>query len=421
MNSALEVQLFGHPMGRLTLQGPLRSPEDWSFTYDGVWLAAPGAIALSLSLPLQSSPHLGARVRNWFCNLLPEGAVREAITTRLRLPGRDDFSLLTAIGGECAGAVSLLPPGPVPSVGGEETDLAALLAGDGGAAAGDAWSLLGVPARLSLAGAQDKIAVVRHPDGRLRVPDAGELSTHIIKPESPRFAGLRDLEALGLTLATAIGLTAAPATPLMLAGRPALLVERYDRARSDDGSVHRLHQEDFCQALGYPGELKYEAGGGPTLAACADLVRRHALGATSLQALLDWVVFNALIGNADAHGKNLALICDQDGRRTIAPFYDLVPTIAWSARLIDRAPALRIGHAPRMDAIGVEDWRAFATACGFGQRFVLRRVATMAEALLARLPDTIGTLAGAGANPIHLERGGEAIRLQAEGIAQRAR
>lgn len=421
MNSALDVQLFGHPIGRLTLRGPLRSPEDWSFTYDAAWLAAPGAIGLSLSMPLQPSPHLGARVRNWFCNLLPEGAVREAITTRLRLPGRDDFNLLAAIGGECAGAVSLLPPGPAPSLSGEDTDLAALLAGDGGAAAGDAWSLLGVPARLSLAGAQDKIAVVRHSDGRLRTPDAGEPSTHIIKPESLRFVGLRDLEALGLALARAIGLPAAAATPLMLAGRPALLVERYDRTRGEDGKAQRLHQEDFCQALGYPAELKYEASGGPTLAACADLVRRHALGATSLQALLDWVVFNALIGNADAHGKNLALLCDKDGRRRIAPFYDLVPTLAWSARLVDRAPALRIGHAPRMDTLGAEDWRAFASACGYGQRFVLRRVATLAESLLERLPDTIETLVVAGANPMHLERGGEVIRIQAEGIARRAR
>lgn len=422
MNSTLGVQLFGHPMGRLEIRGPLRSPEDWSFRYDADWLAEPRAMALSLSMPLQSQAFLGARVRNWFCNLLPEGAVRDAIVARLRLPERDDFALLAAIGGECAGAVSVRPEGAVaPAADSGDADLDTLLSDQTDFPDVGGWSLLAGVRRLSLAGAQDKVPVVREPDGRLRLPGTDEPSTHIIKPESPRFAGLRDLEALGLSLARAVGLPAALAMPLRVAGRPALLVERYDRHRSADGLVRRRHQEDFCQALGYPGELKYEAHGGPTLAACADLVRRHALGAASLQALLDWVVFNALIGNADAHGKNLALLCDEQGRRRIAPYYDLVPTIVWPERLLDRAPALRIGQASRMDAITADDWAAFAKACGYAPRFVLRRVAQLAELLLARLPETVGTLAANGANPTHLARGGEVIRLQAQGIARRAR
>src|SRR5690606_2889877 len=125
------------------------------------------------------------------------------------------------------------------------------------------WALAGAPMRLSLAGAQDKLAVVADADGRLRLPHRGEPSTHILKPESRRFRGLREAEALGLALARRVGLEAAHARPVDVLGRPALLVERYDRLRTRDGVLHRLHQEDFCQALGYPEGLKYEASGGP--------------------------------------------------------------------------------------------------------------------------------------------------------------
>lgn len=163
MIDRLEVELFGEPAGELRISGPLRSPEDWSFRYQPDYIAA-GAPGLSVTMPPRDESWVGAVARNWFCNLLPEGAVREAIVQRLRLPSGDDFALLAAIGGECAGAVSMRVPGPVegPDRGDDaegETDLETVLFLQGGDVGEGSWALAGAPMRLSLAGAQDKLAV----------------------------------------------------------------------------------------------------------------------------------------------------------------------------------------------------------------------------------------------------------------------
>ena len=408
MTDRLEVELFGQPVGTLAVPGPLRSPEDWAFAYSPAYLES-GAPALSVGMPVRAAPWTGAVVRNWFCNLLPEGAVRQAIAGRLRLALDDDFGLLAAIGGECAGAVSLRVPGLTapayveePS-GAGETDLETLLYLQGDDAGEGSWALAGAPLRLSLAGAQDKLAVVAEADGRLRLPRANEPSTHILKPDSRRFRGLRDAEALGLALARKVGLDAANGCLVDVLGRPALLIERYDRTRTPGGEVQRLHQEDFCQALGYPERLKYEGNGGPGLAACSALIRRLALGPAAVQGLLDWVVFNALLGNADAHAKNLALLCGRDGRRRLAPLYDLVPTVYLPTSLVERAPAMRIGRAARIDGIGADDWAAFAGDAGYRKAYVLERVRWMSSRMLALLPAVAAGI---------VDQGGDAERVQ---------
>lgn len=419
MNNRLEVELFGQPVGEIAVSGPLRSPEDWTFAYLPDYLASAVPVALSVALPLRQEPYVGAPVRNWFCNLLPEGAVRETVVARLRIPDRDDFALLAAIGGECAGAVSIRAPDAAPAqIQDEETDLETLLYRQGEDVGEGAWALLGTPLRLSLAGAQDKIAVIAEPDGRLRLPHPDESSTHILKPDSRRFRGLRDLEALGLALANAVGLNAAHAAPVEVANRPALLIQRYDRTTDADGATLRLHQEDFCQALGYPGELKYESQGGPGLTTCSQLVRRLGLGPAAVQGLLDWVAFNALIGNADAHAKNLALLCDHDGRRRLAPFYDLVPTLVLPESLIDHTPALRIGAAQRIDRIGADDWRAFARQAGYAPRFVLSRVAELADAILDRLPATGASVVEQGGDEVRVQRAADVIAVNVRRIRE---
>src|SRR5690606_5263614 len=192
----------------LDITGMLRSPEDWRFQYDAAYLASGQAIPLSVSMPLRAEAYQGAAARNWFCNLLPEDLVREAVERRLRIPARDDFALLAAIGGECAGAVRI---GEGSNVTEEETALEPLLGALGEDVGEGGWAALGSPRRLSLAGAQDKLAVVRGADGRLRLPRTGEPSSHILKPESHRLPGLRDLEAFGASLARAIGLDAVAA------------------------------------------------------------------------------------------------------------------------------------------------------------------------------------------------------------------
>lgn len=416
MTEQLTVALFDQPIGLLAVNEPSPNPEDWKLTYLPGYLDSKTPIPLSVAMELRREPYSGAVVRNWFCNLLPEGAVREAVVTRLRIPTNDDFALLAAIGGECAGAVSLYNPkvGTEKIEGSSETDLATLLHAQGADIGEGTWALLGTPLRLSLAGAQDKIAVIAESDARLRLPGPNESSTHILKPDSHRFPGLRDLEALGLALARAVGLDAAHARPVKVADRSALLIERYDRQSIAGATTRRLHQEDFCQALGYPGELKYQSQGGPGLAAFSKLIRRLGLGPAAVQGLLDWAVFNALIGNADAHAKNLSLLRDIEGRLKLAPFYDLVPTLALSERLVDRTPALRVGTAQRIDQISPEDWRLFAQDAGYAPRFVLNRVAELADAIREGLQPVGAQLIEQGSDPARIQSAIEVISNSAQ-------
>ena len=379
--AVLEVRLHGQSIGALAI-GRERTPEDWGFAYAAGYVDTPGAMPLSVSLPLRHAPWEGAVVRNWFCNLLPEGAVREAIERRLRIPPRDDFALLEALGGECAGAVSIGAPQ-------EETDTTEEreldnLVWELGPDLGDAaLALLGAPRRLSLAGAQDKIPVVLGAQGQLLLAPLGSPSTHILKPDSTRLRHLRDLEALGLRLARAVGLPVVDCALVDVGGRRALRVTRYDRERDESG-VHRVHQEDFCQALGYPGELKYESQGGPSLGQCADLLRtRLRLGPQALMHFLDGVLYSVAIGNADAHAKNLSLL-HRPGATTLAPLYDLVPVVAVPESMLSREPALRIGAAERIDAVGAADLDRFADAIGARPAFVRRRAVVLAGNVAAR-------------------------------------
>ena len=412
--SHLDIYLYGEIAGQLSIapEGKSVIPEDWRFQYLTAYVAQ-GQPALSVSLPVQSAPFVGAAACNWFSNLLPEGRVRDAIGQRLRLDARDDFALLAAIGGECAGSVSIVDPAAPRTGNSQPTGVLVedALREFGRSPEDGPWALLGGPLRLSLAGAQDKIAVVRDANG-LRLPAVNEPSTHILKPDSQRMRGLCDYELLGLKLAAAMNLPVARAELVTVAGTRALLIERYDRVR-EDGRMLRLHQEDFCQALGLPAELKYQGQGGPTLAACAQLIReRLRLGPVALQAFLDWVIYIALIGNADAHGKNLALLRPRGDRIQLAPFYDLVPTILWSERQLDRTPALSIGHAPRIDAIARAHWELFARDCGYAPKFVLRRVRTQLDAARAALPTVIDEIIARGANREHLQFAADSLHAQ---------
>ena len=416
MTDRADVRLFGRHAGVLSIVDEMRSPEGWHFAYAADYLASGTPVSLSVSLPVRAEPFEGAVVRNWFCNLLPEGAVRDVLERRLRLPARDDFALLAAIGGECAGAVAVgASDARTSAARRDEPDLETMLAAQGDDAGEGAFAALGTPHRLSLAGAQDKIAVVREADGRLRLPVGDELSTHIVKPDSLRVRGLRDFEALGLALARSIGLDAVYAEPIEIAGRKALLVARYDRV-AQANRVARLHQEDFCQALGYPPELKYEAQGGPSLAACATLIRSTLrLGPNALRGFLDWVIYNGVIANADAHAKNLALLSGEDARRRLAPFYDVVPTAVIDESLVDREPALRIGNATNVDRIAAADWRAFAAAAGYAPRFVLDRVATVAQSVGTHAAVVARTLIDQGVDAERMRRAVEFL----EGNAKR--
>lgn len=350
------------------------------FRYAGDWLHDPATIALSHALPKQAEPFGDALCKAVFGGLLPEEGQRTAIARALGVSPDNPFRLLAALGGDVAGALAFLPEGELPpaeasSAGPalplDDAGLATLLerlprvpmlAGEGGA-------------RLSLAGAQGKLPVVLA-DGAIAVPRVGEPSTHLIKPEPDAFPGLAANEAFCLALARAAGLDAVMAEWREAAGKPFLLVTRYDRL-DQGGHTVRLHQEDFAQALGVPSNRKYASEGGPAFHDSFAVLRKAAARpAREVLKLADAAIFNLIIGNADAHAKNFSLLRRDDGEVVLAPLYDLVATHVWpglSLRL-----AMRFGRASTLEDVGPESFERFASDAGLGLPFLRRRAAALA-------------------------------------------
>jgi serine/threonine-protein kinase HipA len=285
---------------------------------------------ISCSLPLQARPADAAP----FCaGLLPEGQALQALAARAKLPVNDTFALLARYGRDVAGALVIAEDEPCEDRYAVEPysddDLAAAVEGlDERPLGADDES------ELSLAGLQDKLLLVRLEDGRWGRPLRGRPSTHILKRDDLRYPGLVDAEAACLRLAAHLGLTDITTGLVTLSDRRCLIVSRFDR-RLDGDAVTRIHQEDLCQATGTDptlrrGRAKYQSAGGPSFADLATLLDRYAVdGPGELDRLVAVMTYTMLIGNADAHGKNLALLHDTAETVRLAPLYDTVPTALW--------------------------------------------------------------------------------------------
>lgn len=364
-----------------------------SFQYSPTWLDSPQAAKISQSLPLQADVFKRNQCRGFFAGLLPEEDQRNLTASNLGISARNDFAMLEAIGGECAGAITFIPNGEEPPEAAygyrdlSPDELAnmlrklphrPLMAGEEGI-------------RLSLAGAQNKLAV-RYANGQISVPLGGAPSTHILKPASPHFDGLVYNEAFCMQLAKRVGLPVATVETGQIEDLHYLLVERYDRhVELQDGTEHirRLHQEDFCQALGITPEHKYQKEGGPTLQNCFDLVRRAStVPAHDLRLLLDAVIFNLLIGNNDAHGKNFSLLyhgSPETGIRTrLAPLYDLICTDYYPE--VNKSMAMKLGTESNSALVLPKDIEEFAGNVGLSKPGVKHRVPELANLVLSKLP-----------------------------------
>jgi serine/threonine-protein kinase HipA len=353
---------------------------DIGFTYSPEWLADSSTQALSASLPKRPQHFSRRECRPFFAGLLPEERQREAAAQALGVSSANDFALLDRLGGDVAGALQLLPIGDRPihnDLQGRNTPLddegiirvldalpiRPLLAGEEGL-------------RLSLAGAQAKVPVVLV-DRAIALPMPGQPTTHILKPPIARFNATTENEALVMKLAAAIGLDVAPVDLRTIRERTFLLVKRYDRITESDGAVQRVHQEDFCQALGVPPEIKHASEGGPTLKDCFELLRKiTSRPAVDVLKLLDAVIFNAIVGNADAHGKKFSVLYEETGPR-LAPLYDLLSTVAYPD--LSSKFAMKIGKKSTIEELDAKEWEAFAKECGLGFPLVRRRLSQMIE------------------------------------------
>lgn len=357
------------------------------FRYDEEWLAQ-GGFQVSQTLPLRQeafAPEAGSAHR-FFANLLPEGGVRERIVRDLKIPNTD-FDLLRAIGGECAGALSILQAERQPSTKHRyhritDEQLARLVASRGRVHTGTENER----PRLSLAGAQDKCPVLLA-ENAYWLPKQESPSSHILKFELPDYRHVPAYETFTTLLADAIGLPVVNIRLRSIGGTRYALIERYDRQVSASGGVARLHQEDFCQALGLGHERKYQEDSGPSYADCHRLVREVSTDpASDMLHLLRWQIFNVLAGNSDGHAKNLSLLYHADGSIRLAPFYDLVCTRA--IEHIDHRLAFSVGDERNPAMVSRQHWDALAQQCGVRPQFLFNQVQDVAVGLLQQLRPT---------------------------------
>ncbi|HEY9899810.1 MAG TPA: type II toxin-antitoxin system HipA family toxin [Pantanalinema sp.] len=350
--------------------------------------------ALSLNLPLREAPYESDACEAFFGGLLPESEqARKAIARRYGINANNSFSLLRAIGYDCAGAVSLhAPDEPIRSA------ESFLLDGRVLSQAELARHIRELPEkplftgidglRLSLAGTQDKAAVCII-DGEVALPHHGTPTTHILKPAVSASVDSVRNEFICMKLAALIGLEA-PSVEIRSAEEiPYLLIARYDRTFLPNGHIARIHQEDFCQALGRSSLRKYQAEGGPGLKDCFALMQRTSQPALSITRLLRHLIFNVLIGNWDAHAKNYSLLHQPNGRIALAPVYDVLCTRIYPD-FIDRM-AMKIGGYYEVDQLIERRWRSFCDEVGIGFNLLSKTLmdthAALQQAIQHGFPD----------------------------------
>lgn len=374
----LDVFLYNHYIGKLCSDNATLS-----FSYDENYLEKKDAVKLSSSLPLQKESFDHQITSAFFSGLLPDEYVRKRLARYLRISEKNTFSLLQEIGGECAGAVSIHKEGSAPDK--NEKPKYRVLddqeANDILSALDKRPMLAGEEdIRISGAGAQDKL-VISFVDGKIAIPKRNTPSTHIIKP------AIKDLEApvqnefFCMKLAKAIGLPVPIVSIHWLENHPYYLVERYDRLIGKDGIVTRLHQEDFCQAMHIPPEMKYESEGGPTLEKCFALldgrIKSGAMAGKNKITLLQGVIFNFLIGNGDAHGKNFSLLYDGESE-SLAPFYDLMCTVVYSDAYKAKM-AMKISGKYKFQEVVARHFEELGELVGLKTDFVRKQMHTISN------------------------------------------
>jgi serine/threonine-protein kinase HipA len=365
------------------------------FTYDRAWLNTRGAFPISTTMPLGPEPFGPAVFLPWAANLLPESEQLRAVGHFLGMSPNDVVGLLSEIGRDTAGALSIGKPGGTSSVYWRPVETEAELERVIAELPSKPFLVGEEGVSMSLAGVQSKLAVGVDDNGRICVPTVGSPSTHILKPDSERLPGGVHNEAFCLILAKRLGLPAVEIATGKSGKRAFLLVKRYDRV-GGGGRWRRLHQEDFCQALGKLPSAKYEVNqtgvSGPRLDEMFALTRRL-MAPTDVVRLLDMTIFNVIACNTDAHAKNYSIMINAAGA-SLAPLYDVMCGQAWQH--VTKNLAQKIAGKNRGDELTGKDWHRFARECGLGARQVVARVRALAQSAIA---ETKAAAAEVGAMP----------------------
>jgi serine/threonine-protein kinase HipA len=326
----LNVYLNSRLVGRLNRQ----SSGAIDFKYDPYWLDWPNALAVSLSLPLREDRFIGAPVIAVLDNLLPDNdTIRRRMAEHVHAGGADVYSLLSAVGRDCIGALQFLPdgvePGPAGGVAGKPVSDAEIADIIGNLATAPLGLNDDGDFRISIAGAQEKTALLFR-EGRWEKPLGTTATTHILKPRIGHMPDGLDLsnsvenEFYCLKLVKALGLPSAEVAMAIFGDKRVLVVERFDRHWTQDGRLLRLPQEDFCQALSVPPHLKYETDGGPGIPALLNLLKASDAPQADQATLIKALVVFWLMGATDGHAKNFSIRLAPGGRFRLAPLYDIL-------------------------------------------------------------------------------------------------
>ena len=361
----LPMGWFGHEAGQ------------YFFQYDKDWLNSGHAYALAPQFVLRPEPHLGEPVKIFFANLLPEGAALEEILSAIHMRDASPFEIIGQLGEELPGVLSVRAEGNVPSGLQQYSPLTKEALSQRIKARDQQKPLLtsNDQSSMSLPGAQDKLGL-RYDARRDRLYDSvgSTPTTHIAKPDTRlvKFQPSAINEYLCMRLAAAVKL---PVPPVHLIQVPetVYIVQRYDRIVSGE-VVKCLHQVDGCQLLGLGQDWKYERQGLVSLKRIVQALRGLQLPAKDLLSFQRWVMFNYLIGNSDAHAKNISVLIDETGY-ALAPFYDLLCVQVYG----DDTLALYIGDENRYASVGAHSWEAFCEDCRFSVKATMTLFRKMAQ------------------------------------------
>lgn len=377
-----------------------------TFTEEALDHFGEGSRVLSLAIAISAKPIRDDNARRPVSalleGLLPEGSLRQHLASTLGVPSIDKMALLQQVGGECAGAVQILPVDAAPTGGRTRT----LTGNEVERLVADLPTYHlpeGALPQASLAGIQDKVLLTRLANGAWALPENGAPSTHIIKPE-PRLAvaipHLIETEDWSLRVARHAGLPAAESELELFGDRRAIIVTRYDRTLKGE----RLHQEDFCQALGLDPDAKYESTAeyerrGSRLSRLANLAADRSASPAEFRAdLLRAVTFNVITGNGDAHSKNYSVLIAESGEVSLAPLYDTAPVMYLQPRF--KGTGHVIAGRTNIDWVSTSDLVEEATTWGLARRQAERIV----EATMESTYDAART--------IDLPEGTETVRVR---------
>ncbi|HCG64365.1 MAG: hypothetical protein A2Y31_08250 [Spirochaetes bacterium GWC2_52_13] len=384
--------------------------------YDPTWVEDPAGRPISLSLPFLSSSlvHRGPLVESFFENLLPESEqIRRKFQTRYRAPSIRAFDLLYEIGRDCVGALQLLadPIGDfvVPPATGRavaESEIADLLR-DARTGGNQFGSHIGNELRISLAGVQEKTALLRMRD-TWYIPEGPTGTTHILKLPLGELGGVDlrnsvEIEWLTTRIFALFGLQVANTTIETFEDQKVLVVERFDRRwDADHRCLYRLPQEDMCQALGYSSGFKYESDGGPGIREIMRLLNGSANRRTDTYSFMKSLLLNWLLAAPDAHAKNFSIFHNPGGTYRLTPFYDLMSAYPVLGARPGRIPAQKLKMAMAIRTkhphyhhtdIGRRHWIEMGMAHGFSEMEMnnmvdqaLETVPTVAGELMESLP-----------------------------------